>query len=274
MKRNTLILNIVTFLFILVGFLLIISPAYGGEPMIQRAFKELFSFETFNEITTTLLIFFIAGLVVLIAHIVLIVYRKKYLNFIVSANWFLLIFTSIIFIGGTEILKEFFNGKIKNILNEQIAGMVFLLIAFVLTIMAMSYSLYVLIKNNDYSIEELNNQKNSTLVINENIEEEIASNNTNVVNEIHDNTINNKGVESMEVEKSTEKKDTTKVYHVNKRAVDKKRTIKFANGSKVIKLFNTKEEAVTYAEELAKNQGGIVLVHASKGKNKGKIQKQ
>ncbi len=65
----------------------------------------------------------------------------------------------------------------------------------------------------------------------------------------------------------------TKVYHVNKRLLDKKWTIKFAKGKKVIKIFNTKEEAVEYANKLAENQGGTVLVHASKGKNKGKIMK-
>lgn len=68
--------------------------------------------------------------------------------------------------------------------------------------------------------------------------------------------------------------DQKKVYHVNKRAEDSKWTIKFAGGEKVIKLCNTKEEAVAYANKLAENQGGVVLVHASKGANKGKIQKQ
>lgn len=68
--------------------------------------------------------------------------------------------------------------------------------------------------------------------------------------------------------------DPKKVYHVNKRAEDSKWTIKFAGGDKVIKLFNTKEEAMAYAKQLADNQGGTVLVHASKGANKGKIQKR
>lgn len=63
-----------------------------------------------------------------------------------------------------------------------------------------------------------------------------------------------------------------KVYHVSKRE-DGKWTIKFAGGEKVIKLCDTKEEALKVAEEYAKNQGGTVLFHASKGKNAGKIQK-
>ena len=64
-----------------------------------------------------------------------------------------------------------------------------------------------------------------------------------------------------------------KVYHVAKRAEDNKWTIKFAGGEKVIKLCNTKEEALAFANQLAENQGGIVQFHASKGANKGKIQK-
>ena len=66
----------------------------------------------------------------------------------------------------------------------------------------------------------------------------------------------------------------SRYINLNKRADDNKWTIKFNGGSKVIKLFNTKEEAVVYANNLAKNQGGTVLVHASKGEKKGKIMKQ
>lgn len=68
--------------------------------------------------------------------------------------------------------------------------------------------------------------------------------------------------------------DAKKVYHVSKRAEDGKWTVKFAGGEKVIKLFNTKDEALAYADQLASNQEGSVQFHASKGKNKGKIQKR
>ena len=57
-------------------------------------------------------------------------------------------------------------------------------------------------------------------------------------------------------------------------AEDKKWTTKFALGSKVIKLYDTKEETVAYATQLAAKQDGVVLVHASKGKRKGKIMKK
>lgn len=73
---------------------------------------------------------------------------------------------------------------------------------------------------------------------------------------------------------SNKKADFTKVYHVNKRASDKKWTIKFAGGERVIKLCDTKPEAIAYAKSLAEKQDGVVLVHASKGKQKGKIQKK
>ena len=65
-----------------------------------------------------------------------------------------------------------------------------------------------------------------------------------------------------------------KVYHVSKRAEDGKWVIKFAGGEKVIKTFATKEEATAYVKQLAKNQDGTVLYHASKGAKAGKIQKR
>ena len=60
-----------------------------------------------------------------------------------------------------------------------------------------------------------------------------------------------------------------KVYHVKK--VDGKWEIILKDGLKVIKTFDTKKEAVEYANNLAKSQDGTVLVHASKGKNKGRF---
>ena len=63
-------------------------------------------------------------------------------------------------------------------------------------------------------------------------------------------------------------------YHVNKRKEDGKWTVKFAGGEKVIKLFDTQKEALEYTKKMAANQGGTVLVHASKGAQKGKIKKK
>ncbi len=68
-------------------------------------------------------------------------------------------------------------------------------------------------------------------------------------------------------------KDGTRVYHVVKRP-DGKWEVKFAGGEKAIKLFKTQAEAVAYTKEMAKNQDGKMLVHNSKGENKGKIKKK
>ena len=76
--------------------------------------------------------------------------------------------------------------------------------------------------------------------------------------------------EEVEVKEET-KTAKKKMYHVSKRASDNKWTVKFAGGNKVIKLFDTKVEALEYANKLAEKQEGGVHVHASKGKNKGKI---
>lgn len=65
-----------------------------------------------------------------------------------------------------------------------------------------------------------------------------------------------------------------KAYHVAKRATDKKWTVKFAGGEKVIKLFDTKKEAMAYTKKMADNQGTHIHVHASKGLKKGKIMKK
>ncbi|MBE6136328.1 MAG: DUF2188 domain-containing protein [Erysipelotrichaceae bacterium] len=68
-------------------------------------------------------------------------------------------------------------------------------------------------------------------------------------------------------------KDGTRVYHVAKRE-DGMWAVKFAGGEKAIKLFKTQAEAVAYTKEMAKNQDGKMLIHNSKGANKGKIKKK
>ena len=74
------------------------------------------------------------------------------------------------------------------------------------------------------------------------------------------------------VAKKEEKaKPTFRTYHVVKRPDDGKWEVKFAGGAKAIKLFNTQAEALEYSKKMAENQDGKVLVHNSKGKNKGRI---
>ena len=64
-----------------------------------------------------------------------------------------------------------------------------------------------------------------------------------------------------------------RTYHLVKRS-DGKWEVKFAGGQKAIKLFDTQKEALDYSKKMAKNQDGTVLVHNSKGSNKGRIQKK
>ena len=74
--------------------------------------------------------------------------------------------------------------------------------------------------------------------------------------------------------KAPEKKEINyRTYHLVKRS-DGMWEVKFAGGQKAIKLFKTQKEALEYSEKMAKNQGGSVLVHNSKGSNKGRIQKR
>ena len=70
-----------------------------------------------------------------------------------------------------------------------------------------------------------------------------------------------------------EPKEGKRVYHVAKRE-DGMWAVKFAGGEKAIKLFKTKVEAEAYTKQMAKNQGGVMLTHNSKGANKGKIAKK
>ena len=71
-----------------------------------------------------------------------------------------------------------------------------------------------------------------------------------------------------------EPKKNTASYHISKRASDGMWQVFRAGSDKVIKLFKTKAEAEAYTKQMAENQGVAYLSHASKGKNKGKIQKK
>ncbi len=70
--------------------------------------------------------------------------------------------------------------------------------------------------------------------------------------------------------KDEKKNNLAKTYHVSKRD-DGKWQVKYAGGEKAIKLFETKAQAMEYTKKMAENQGRAVLVHASKGKFKGKM---
>ena len=78
------------------------------------------------------------------------------------------------------------------------------------------------------------------------------------------------------IKKAEENKGVKKnaSYHISKRASDNKWQVFRAGSEKVIKLFDTKVEAEEYTKRMAENQGVGYLSHASKGKNKGRIQKK
>ena len=61
-----------------------------------------------------------------------------------------------------------------------------------------------------------------------------------------------------------------RVYHVVKRE-DGKWEVKFAGGEKAIKLFDRQDEAIVYSRKMSEAQKGVMLVHNSRGKNKGRI---
>ena len=62
-----------------------------------------------------------------------------------------------------------------------------------------------------------------------------------------------------------ETKATSRVYHISKRE-DKMWQVKFANGQRAIKLFNTQAEAIVFAKKLAKSQLGSIRIHSLKGR--------
>lgn len=78
----------------------------------------------------------------------------------------------------------------------------------------------------------------------------------------------------VEKKPAAKKEDVSfRTYHLVKRP-DGKWEVKFAGGQKAIKLFDTQKEALEYSKKMAENQDGKVLVHNSKGANKGRIQKK
>ena len=56
-----------------------------------------------------------------------------------------------------------------------------------------------------------------------------------------------------------------RIYHISKRE-DKMWQVKFANGKRAIKLFNTQAEAIVFAKKLAKSQLGSIRIHSLKGR--------
>lgn len=57
-----------------------------------------------------------------------------------------------------------------------------------------------------------------------------------------------------------------RIYHISKRKEDEMWQVKFANGKKAIKLFNTQKEAIIFAKKLALTNKGSIRVHSLKGR--------
>ena len=61
-------------------------------------------------------------------------------------------------------------------------------------------------------------------------------------------------------------KDGARVYHISRsKFVSRSWQIKLANGEKAIKIFPTQAEAIAYAKQLVKSQGGSIRIHSMKG---------
>ena len=125
------------------------------------------------------------------------------------------------------------------------------------------------------AIEEIN-EANEAEQVNEVKEEtsELANEETSDSDDEISDDANNETTSESDASEALEKQrsgEYKKVYHLKK--VDGKWELMLKEGKKVIKTFRTKEEALKYAQALVKSQNGTLLVHASKGKNKGKIQK-
>ena len=134
--------------------------------------------------------------------------------------------------------------------------------------------------------EETVSKETKTIKIKEEVKETLVDDETKEIKEINstpetleetdEGEVEDKKVldDCEEVEKEAlakTNKKYKKVYHLKK--VDGRWQIILKEGKKVIKTFATKEEGLRYGKALAKSQDGTLLVHASKGKNKGKFQK-
>lgn len=61
-------------------------------------------------------------------------------------------------------------------------------------------------------------------------------------------------------------KDKARVYHISRsKFVSKHWQVKLALGEKAIKIFDTQAEAISYAKQLVKKNGGSIRIHSMKG---------
>lgn len=77
---------------------------------------------------------------------------------------------------------------------------------------------------------------------------------------------------SKKIQKRQQEDKDVKVYLIEKRDKDEKWIIRNESSTRVIKLFNTKQEAVDFGKNLCHSQIAIIKIQSSKGKNKGQYQ--
>ena len=61
-------------------------------------------------------------------------------------------------------------------------------------------------------------------------------------------------------------KGVVRVYHISKQKNGVRWQVRLATSKRAIKLFNTQKEAISYAKELVKKNGGSIRIHSLKGK--------
>lgn len=57
-----------------------------------------------------------------------------------------------------------------------------------------------------------------------------------------------------------------KAYHISFRPEENRWQVKLGKGSRALKLFNTQDEAIDFAKEMAKSQEGFIVIHKLDGK--------
>ena len=72
-----------------------------------------------------------------------------------------------------------------------------------------------------------------------------------------------KEVEKKETPKDNKFNGKARVYHISTHENGYK--VKLAGGERAIKTFKTQKEAIAYAKELVKSQGGSYVIHSLNG---------
>lgn len=103
-------------------------------------------------------------------------------------------------------------------------------------------------------------------------EEHLEASEEPVKEEVDDTTEEDEANDEVKEESSengeteTKKKRNYKAYHISKHPTLDKWQVKATGSNKALKLFDTQEQAIQYAKQVAKNQGVSIRVHSKKGR--------